>query len=279
MSKKGQGPGQPPNTPCPGEKALQDFQVLAQKIGGRPEVLLIGETVGGKDIHALMGSFAKDLFPSTYQPIPAGEILQDQCNALCPLGGKPCRLIFFLCRASSVTGKQAELEKVLKDMKQIVQKAPCALVGIVMEPQKGEEAKARCQLERMMRGVFPKLPKKGGRQIVGKGEQGKELELQDVQVEVEIYFPGQPTGKLAIMRAACRASEAMSKCGGAADTGRAIEQGKGVDAGRGSSWRWVAVKGLVGTVFVAGLASAGWYFYNQGMIPSNIIPSKLFPFA
>ncbi|XP_077167463.1 uncharacterized protein C2orf72 homolog isoform X2 [Paroedura picta] len=259
MSKKRQGPGQPPDPPCPGEKVLQDFQVLAQKIGGHPEVLLIGETVGGKDIHTLMGTFVKDLFSANCQALPPGEILKDQRNALCPPGVKPCRLIFFLCRASSVAGKQEELQKVLKDVKQLVQKAPCALVGIVTEPQKGEEAKARGQLEKLMRSVFPKAPKKRGRQTVSKGAIGKDLELEDVEVEVEIYFPGQPKGKMAIMKAACRASEALSKCGG--------------------SWKSVAVKGFLGTVFVAGLASAGWYFYNQGMIPSNIIPTTLFPFA
>nr|XP_056721553.1 uncharacterized protein C2orf72-like [Euleptes europaea] len=280
MSKKGQGPGQPPKTPCPAEKAHQDFQVLMQKIGGRPEVLLIGETVGGKDIHGLMGSFVKDLFSTTGHPIPPGEVLKDQRNALFPAGGsKSCQLIFFLCRASCVKGKQAELQKILKEVKQIVRKAPCALVGIVMEPQNGEEAEARCQLEKLMRGVFPKLPQKRGQKTVNKGDMGKELELEDVEVEVEIYVPGQPTGKLAVMKAACRASEALSKCGGATSAGSAIEQGEGVDAGRGSSWRSVALKGLLGTMFVAGLASAGWYFYDQGMIPSDIIPPGLFPFA
>lgn len=236
MSKKGQGPGKPPTTPCPEEKALQDFQVLAQKIGGQPEVLLIGETVGGKDVHALMGSFVKDLFSTTCYPITPGEVLKDQCNALCPPGSKPCRLVFFLCRASSVTGKQAELQKVLKDVKQLIKKIPCALVGIVMEPQKGEEAKARCQLEKLMRGVFPKVPRKRGRQTVSKGSQGKDLELEDIEVEVEIYFPGEPKGKLAIMKAACRASEALSKCGGAPDAGRAT-QGEGVDIDRGKAGR------------------------------------------
>ncbi|XP_054857786.1 uncharacterized protein LOC129344897 [Eublepharis macularius] len=279
MSKEGQGPGQPPSTPCPGEKALQDFQVLAQKIGGRPEVLLIGETVGGKDIHALMGTFVKDLFATTCHSVAPGEVLKNHCNALCPPGIKPCQLIFFLCRASSMKGKQAELRKVLKDVKQFVQKAPCALVGIVMEPQKGEEVQARCQLEKLIRGVFPKVPHKRGRQPVSKGDQGKALELEDVEVEVEIYIPGHPHGKLAIMKAACRASEALSKCGGATSAGRAIEQGEGLDTGRGKSWRSIALKCLLGTVFMASLASAGWYFYDQGMIPSNIIPSTLYPFA
>ncbi|XP_048374571.1 uncharacterized protein LOC125445529 [Sphaerodactylus townsendi] len=275
MSKEGQGPGQPPKTPCPGEKVQQDLQVLMQKVGGKPEVLLIGETLGGKDIHSLMGSFVKDLFSTTCHPISPTDVLKSQCNALCPSGAKPQQLVFFLCRASCVKGKQAELQKILKEVKQFVQKAPCALVGIIMEPEPGEAAEARGQLEKLMRGIFPKAPQKKARQTIRKEDQGKELE--EVQVEVEIYVPGQPKGKLAVMKAVCRASEALSKCGGATSTGRAIEQVEGVDTGRGSSWKSVALKSLLGITFVGGLAAAGWYLYDQGLIPSNIIPTNFIP--
>lgn len=216
MSKEGQGSRPPPETPCSvctGEKIFQDFHVLVQKVGGRPEVLLIGETLEGRDIQALMGSFVKDLFSSTCHPVHPGDLLKEPSSALCALGGKPCKLIFFLCRASCMKSRQAELRKVLKEVKRFVQKSPCALVGVIMEPKKGEEAEARGQLESLLHSVFPK-PQicKRGKQAVSKADPAQTAE---VEVEVEIYVPGQPHGKMAVMRAACRASEALAKPAGA----------------------------------------------------------------
>uniref|UniRef100_A0A8D2IZC3 Uncharacterized protein n=1 Tax=Varanus komodoensis TaxID=61221 RepID=A0A8D2IZC3_VARKO len=210
----GPGPEEPPRAVCipgPGEKIVQDFQMLVQKVGGRPEVLLVGETLEGKDIHGMMASFVKDLFSATCHPVQPGEALKAPCSAACSVGGRPCQLIFFLCRASSVKGKQRELCQVLKEVKQLVQKAPCALVGIIMEPTKGEAEAARAQLLRLLRNL-----------AAGSGHQGKEgpVELEEVQVEAEVYIPGHPRGNLAIMKAACRASGALTSRGVSCATGR-----------------------------------------------------------
>ncbi|KAF7237024.1 hypothetical protein EYD10_16250 [Varanus komodoensis] len=260
----GPGPEEPPRAVCipgPGEKIVQDFQMLVQKVGGRPEVLLVGETLEGKDIHGMMASFVKDLFSATCHPVQPGEALKAPCSAACSVGGRPCQLIFFLCRASSVKGKQRELCQVLKEVKQLVQKAPCALVGIIMEPTKGEAEAARAQLLRLLRNVFPKAPKQS-ELAAGSGHQGKEgpVELEEVQVEAEVYIPGHPRGNLAIMKAACRASGALTS--------------------RGPSRALALLKGLAGMACVAGLASvAGWYMYERGLISPDVIPVGLLSFV
>ncbi|XP_067328343.1 uncharacterized protein C2orf72 homolog [Anolis sagrei] len=197
--------------PGPGEKVAHDFQILVQKVGGRPEVLLIGEALGGQDIHAMMSSFVEDLFAAQCQPVPPGDALLEAASAPCSIAGKRCQLIFFLCRAECLKRKQAELRKVLQQVKQFVRRSPCALVGVIMEPTKGEALTARAQLLQLLRGVFPKAPKgqgKGQGQATGPTDA---MELEDIEVEAEVYIPGQPRGKLAIMKAACRASEALDQ--------------------------------------------------------------------
>ncbi|XP_063002890.1 uncharacterized protein C2orf72 homolog [Elgaria multicarinata webbii] len=280
MSKEGPGPVKPPKTspvclPGPGEKILQDFQVLVQKVGGRPEVLLIGETLEGQDIHGMMTSFVQDLFSATCQPVHPADALKEPCSAACSMGGKQCQLVFFLCRASCMKDKQAELHKVLKEVKKLVQKSPCALVGIIMEPTAGEAEAARAELLRLLRGVFPKAPKRG-KAASSKGDRGKggPMELEDVEVEAEVYVPGQPRGNLAIMKAACRASDALT------NRGLPDEVSKDPLTVAGSSRVLTIFKGLVWTGCVAGLASAaGWYLYQQGLIPPDMIPVGFFPFA
>ncbi|XP_053131467.1 uncharacterized protein C2orf72-like [Hemicordylus capensis] len=254
--------------PLSGQKVLQDFQILVHKVGGRPEVLLVGETLEGKDIYGHMASFVRDLFSAPCHPVSPADALKEPCAAPCSLGGKQCQLIFFLCRASCLKSKPAELRRVLKELKRFVQQSPCAVVGILTDPTKGEAEEARDQLLRMLRGVFPKAPasKRGRRAAPGKRDlgtagdgKGRPMELEDVEVEAEVYVPGYPRGNLAIMKAACRASAAVA---------------------RGSSWTSILVKSLLGTVLVAGMASAaGWYFYDQGMIPPDLLPGALFASA
>ncbi|XP_070586302.1 uncharacterized protein C2orf72 homolog [Erythrolamprus reginae] len=277
MIKEGQGLERLPAPICipgPGEKILQDFQILVQKVGGRPEVLLIGETLEGRDIHKMMASFVKDLFSSSSHSVHPADALKEPC-VTCPFGGKQCQLIFFLCRASCFKGKESELRKVLQQVKKYVQKSPCALVGIIMEPKKGEAEDARVRLLRMLKGIFPKnSPPKRGKQTPAKGNQGQDgpLELEEVEVEAEIYVPGYPRGNLAIMRAACRASEALSR-------GLPEEVTKDPLPVAGSSWTVIIIRGILGTLLIIGLASAaGWYLYQQGMIPSDLIPAELLAF-
>ncbi|XP_026564243.1 uncharacterized protein C2orf72-like [Pseudonaja textilis] len=277
MTKEGQGSEQLPAPIClpgPGEKILQDFQILVQKVGGRPEVLLIGETIEGRDIHKMMASFVKDLFSSSCHSVHPADALKEPC-VTCPFGGKQCQLIFFLCRASCIKGKETELRKVLQQVKKYVQKSPCALVGIIMEPKKGEAEEARLHLLRLLRGIFPKAsPQKRGKQPVAKGSQDQAgpLELEEVEVEAEVYVPGYPRGNLAIMKAACRASEALSR-------GLPEEVTKGTLPVAGSSWTVIVIRGILGTLCIVGMASAaGWYFYQQGMIPPEMIPAGLLAF-
>uniref|UniRef100_A0A7M4EG32 C2orf72-like C-terminal domain-containing protein n=1 Tax=Crocodylus porosus TaxID=8502 RepID=A0A7M4EG32_CROPO len=171
-----------------------DFQVLVEKVGGKPDVLLIGEALTGDDTRALMKAFVQELFPDALKP---SNSLDKAMTQMLP-GAEPgfsksqSQLIFFLCRASCLQNKQAEIQEVLKEVKKYTCKAPAALVGIVMQPKKNEEAQARKLMETLLWGVFPRQP---------------------LQVEVEIFIPGQPRGKLAIMKAACRAAEALKRTG------------------------------------------------------------------
>ncbi|XP_066492595.1 uncharacterized protein C2orf72-like [Tiliqua scincoides] len=274
---KGQGSGQPPKPPVciplAGEKVLQEFQILVQKVGGRPEVLLIGETLEGKDIHGMMSKFVQDLFSATCHPVHPADALKEPCTATCSLGGRQCQLIFFLCRASCLQGKRTELRKVLKEVKKFVQRSPCALVGVIMDPTKGEAEAARNQMLRMLQSVFPKPVNKRGKQAAG-SKGGTSLELEDIEVEAEVYIPGETRGNLAIMKAACRASEALAK--GLSEPGVA----KDPLTVSGSSWTWFFVKGLLGTALVVGMASGvGWYLYEQGLLPPDLIPTAFFSFA
>ncbi|XP_062815316.1 uncharacterized protein C2orf72 homolog isoform X2 [Anolis carolinensis] len=224
--------------PGPGDKVAHDFQILVQKVGGRPEVLLIGEALGGQDIHGAMSSFVEDLFAAQCQPVHPGEAFLEGACAPCDIAGRRCQLIFFLCRAECLKRKQAELRKVLQQVKEFVRRSPCALVGVILEPTKGEALTARAQLLQLLRGVFPKSPK-GTR----KAQEAGGEELEDIEVEAEIYIPGQPRGKLAIMKAACRASDALDK---------------------GSPRARRVLKGLLGLALLAGLSAAAWWLLCSG---------------
>ncbi|XP_053222837.1 uncharacterized protein C2orf72 homolog isoform X2 [Podarcis raffonei] len=276
MTKEGKGSEQLPEAICiagPGSKVAKDLQVLVKKVAGQPEVLLIGETLEGKDIHGMMDTFVKDLFTTNCFPIHPGDSLKEPLAATtCNIGGTPCQLIFFLCRASCLQGKQKELRRVIKEVKKFVEKSPCALVGVVMDPKTSEAEAARDQLLRMLRGAFPK----GSAQKQSKAGKAAEevkngpMELEDVEVEAEIYTPGHPRGNLAIVKAACRASEALIKSKGMPEEAHNAEVTKDSLTITGS-WTSFAVKSFVGMTFIALTSAAGWYAYNQGMIPPEVL--------
>nr|XP_025038652.1 uncharacterized protein C2orf72 homolog isoform X2 [Pelodiscus sinensis] len=150
----------------------------------------------------------EELFPDAYKPgiNPAMAMTQTQSGAKAGASNIPSQLIFFLCRASSLRGKQADIQKILKGVKKFSHRGPAALVGVIVQPKKEEAAEARKLMESLLQGAFPRHPCKRDKQG---GKQGQELE--EVEVEVEIFIPGQPRGKLAIMKAACRASEALQQ--------------------------------------------------------------------
>ncbi|XP_030431493.1 uncharacterized protein C2orf72 homolog [Gopherus evgoodei] len=79
--------GEPPG---PGEQALQEFQALVELVGGKPEVLLVGEVLEVGETRALLGTFAQELFGE--QPGPAaGSERQpgDQAAGGRETGGQP----------------------------------------------------------------------------------------------------------------------------------------------------------------------------------------------
>ncbi|CAM2103883.1 unnamed protein product [Caretta caretta] len=199
-----------PPAAATGEQILKDFQVLIEKVGGKPEVLLVGESQEGKDTRALMAAFVQELFPDACKPgvSPAMAAAQTQSEAKPGASNSQSQLIFFLCRAASLRGKQAEIQKILKEVKKFSRRAPAALVGVIVQPKKEEETEARKLMESVLQGAFPRQPHKRDKR--GR-KRGQALELEEVQVEVEVFVPGRPRGKLAIMKAACRASEALQQ--------------------------------------------------------------------
>ncbi|CAM5165354.1 unnamed protein product, partial [Eretmochelys imbricata] len=199
-----------PPAAATGEQILKDFQVLIEKVGGKPEVLLVGESQEGKDTRALMAAFVQELFPDACKPgvSPAMAAAQTQSEAKPGASNSQSQLIFFLCRAASLRGKQAEIQKILKEVKKFSRRAPAALVGVIVQPKEEEETEARKLMESVLQGAFPRQPHKRDKR--GR-KRGQALELEEVQVEVEVFVPGRPRGKLAIMKAACRASEALQQ--------------------------------------------------------------------
>ncbi|XP_044849927.1 uncharacterized protein C2orf72-like isoform X1 [Mauremys mutica] len=209
MDSEGQVSEKPPAA-ATGEQILKDFQVLIEKVGGKPEVLLVGESQEAKDTRALMAAFVQELFPDACKSgiSPAMAVTQTQPGAKPGASNSRPQLIFFLCRASSLRGKQAEIQKILKEVKKFSRRAPAALVGVIVQPKKEEETEARKLMESVLQGAFPRQPRKRDKR--GR-KQGQALELEEVEVEVEVFIPGRPRGKLAIMKAACRASEALQQ--------------------------------------------------------------------
>ncbi|XP_043355654.1 uncharacterized protein C2orf72-like [Dermochelys coriacea] len=223
-----------------GEQILKDFQVLIEKVGGKPEVLLVGESQEGKDTRALMTAFVQELFPDACKPgiSPAIAVTQTQSEAKPDANNSRSQLIFFLCRASSLQGKQAEILKILKEVKKFSRRAPAALVGVIVQPKKEEETEARKLMESVLQDAFPRQPHKRDKRGRKRG-QALKLEEVQVEVEVEVFIPGWPRGKLAIMKAACRASEALQQHT-SADVERDGMDGSGWGEKPGSTWgQWM----------------------------------------
>uniref|UniRef100_A0A8C4YKX1 Chromosome 2 open reading frame 72 n=1 Tax=Gopherus evgoodei TaxID=1825980 RepID=A0A8C4YKX1_9SAUR len=202
--------GEPPG---PGEQALQEFQALVELVGGKPEVLLVGEVLEVGETRALLGTFAQELFGE--QPGPAaGSERQpgDQAAGGRETGGQPgdqvrvcigpggagreirSPLIFLLCRAGSLQPRRARarLREIARDLRSRLPRGPPpALVGVIVQPGPGEEAAAAALLETLLCEVF----------------QGQRAGRQDT-VQAAAYSPGRPDGTLEVRRAACRALRA-----------------------------------------------------------------------
>ncbi|XP_029766982.1 uncharacterized protein C2orf72 homolog [Terrapene carolina triunguis] len=193
--------GEPPG---PGEQALQEFQALVELVGGKPEVLLVGEVLEGGETRALLGAFAQELFgeqPGDPQPGgPAGGGGKPPPQVRVCLGpggaGREIRspLIFLLCRAGSLQPRRARarLREIARDLRSRLPRGPpAALVGVIVQPGPGEEAAAAALLETLLGEVF----------------QEHRAGLQDT-VQAAAYSPGRLDGTLEVRRAACRALRA-----------------------------------------------------------------------
>ncbi|XP_043348485.1 uncharacterized protein C2orf72 homolog isoform X2 [Dermochelys coriacea] len=195
--------GEPPGR---GEQALQELQALVELIGGKREVLLVGEVQEGGETRALLGAFAQELFGEQPGPAagsgepPRGKPAPQVRVCLGPGGaaGREIRspLIFLLCWAGSLQPRRARarLREIARDLRSRLPRGPpAALVGVIVPPGPGQEA-AQQLLETLLREVF-----QGGRRR-GAG-------LQDT-VQAAAYSPGRLGGTLEVRRAACRALRA-----------------------------------------------------------------------
>uniref|UniRef100_A0A8C3HVJ6 C2orf72-like C-terminal domain-containing protein n=1 Tax=Chrysemys picta bellii TaxID=8478 RepID=A0A8C3HVJ6_CHRPI len=200
MAMEGESPG-------PGEQALQEFQTLVELVGGKPEVLLVGEVLEGGETRALLGAFAQD------EGTP-GERPGDQVRVCLGPGGagREIRspLIFLLCRAGSLQPRRARarLREIARDLRSRLPRGPpAALVGVIVQPGPGEEEEAAALLEALLGEVF----------------QEHRAGLQDT-VQAAAYSPGRLDGTLEVRRAACRALRA------------ALQHRAGTGAGRHHAW-------------------------------------------
>ncbi|XP_039344841.1 uncharacterized protein LOC120372130 [Mauremys reevesii] len=198
------------------EKTELEFVTLQFMIGGN--VHLVGELLS----HHTVEEFQQEVFARF--PIPAFRVTSTvACNqatsrraerglSLHELGcsGQQDRiysqLIFFLCRASSLTGWVGldRLLEMLQQLKHCIYYIPVALVGVIVQEDPEldleQEVKALQWLKCLLDGVFccDLLP----------GHEGTE---QEVQVQVAVYQSGWPQRALEVKRAACQAIRAALK--------------------------------------------------------------------
>uniref|UniRef100_A0A8C3RWB8 Uncharacterized protein n=1 Tax=Chelydra serpentina TaxID=8475 RepID=A0A8C3RWB8_CHESE len=120
------------------------------------------------------------------------------------------QLIFFLCRASSLTrwvGLDRLLE-MLQQLKSCIYYIPVALVGVIVQADPDpeldleQEVKALWWLKCLLDGVFC---------CNLSGHEGRE---QEVQVQVAVYQSGWPQRALEVKRAACQAIRAALNTSG-----------------------------------------------------------------
>ncbi|XP_039344659.1 uncharacterized protein C2orf72 homolog [Mauremys reevesii] len=199
-------------SPGPGEQALQEFQALVELVGGKPEVLLVGEVLEAGETRALLGAFAQELFgerpgdPAGGGGEPGGRPGDQAGGGARRLPGPgvprprrrrpgdPLPLIFLLCRAGSLQARRARarLREIARDLRSRLPRGPpAALVGVIVQPGPGEEEAAAALLETLLREVF----------------QGQRAGRQDT-VQAAAYSPGRPDGTREVRRAACRALRA-----------------------------------------------------------------------
>ncbi|XP_054426651.1 uncharacterized protein C2orf72 homolog [Pteronotus mesoamericanus] len=189
----------PPARPAlPGEPP---FQALVEAVGGRGQVLLVGELWEREQSRALLRDFARAVFPTEQAAGKAGNAVAEGAGPGAPRarwapGTARARaihspLVFVLCRASSLAAREPRrrLREMLRDVRDR-RAAGAALVGVLVAEAGPEDSVAPVlrRLEALLRTVF-------GRQAGG-------------PVQAAAYCPGHPTSSLAVQAAASRALQA-----------------------------------------------------------------------
>ncbi|KAM9126849.1 uncharacterized protein ACDP82_011325 [Pangshura tecta] len=198
------------------EKTELEFVTLQFMMGGN--VHLVGDLLSQHTVE----EFQQEVFARF--PIPAFHVTSTvACNQATSLtaerglslhefgsSGQQDRiysqLIFFLCRASCLTGWVGldQLLEMLQQLKHCIYYIPVALVGVIVQEDPEldleQEVKALRWLKCLLDGVFccDLLP----------GHEGTE---QEVQVQVAVYQSGWPQRALEVKRAACQAIRAVLK--------------------------------------------------------------------
>lgn len=185
-------PAEPP-PPAP------PWQALLEALGGRGQVLLVGELWEREQSRALLRDFARALFPSE----PAGRGAEPAIPPGVPAQGGPGQaatrairspLVFVLCRAASLGAREPRraVQEMLRDVRGR-RRAGAALVAVLVAEAAPDDAGthpagAMRRLEALLRSVF-------GRQVGG-------------PVLAAAYRPDRPASCLDVQAAACRALQA-----------------------------------------------------------------------
>lgn len=102
------------------------------------------------------------------------------------------RLLLVLCRASALRSQLPRLQLLLQQVRARHRCPPAALVGIVVQPLRDEEAEARRRMEALLRGVFA-------------------ARRPAVEVHTAVFSPYRPEGILDFQRAAGQAPKVATR--------------------------------------------------------------------
>nr|XP_042699856.1 uncharacterized protein C2orf72 homolog isoform X2 [Chrysemys picta bellii] len=228
-------------SPGPGEQALQEFQTLVELVGGKPEVLLVGEVLEGGETRALLGAFAQELFgeqpggPAGSEGTPGerpgdqagsegtpGERPGDQAGSEGKPGERPGGPV-------GSAGKPPPQVRVCLGPGGAGREIRSPLIFLLCRAGSLQPRRARARLREIARDLRSRLPRGPPAALVGVIVQpgpGEEEEaaalleallgevfqehragLQDT-VQAAAYSPGRLDGTLEVRRAACRALRA-----------------------------------------------------------------------
>ncbi|XP_065267513.1 LOW QUALITY PROTEIN: uncharacterized protein C2orf72 homolog [Emys orbicularis] len=230
--------GEPPG---PGEQALQEFQALVELVGGKPEVLLVGEVLEGGETRALLGAFAQELFGE--QPGDQagsggtpGERPGDQAGSGGTPGERPGDPVGSGGKPGERPGgpaggggKPPPQVRVCLGPGGAGREIRSPLIFLLCRAGSLQPRRARARLREIARDLRSRLPRGPPAALVGvivqpgPGEeeaaaalletllgevfQEHRAGLQDT-VQAAAYSPGCPDGTLEVRRAACRALRA-----------------------------------------------------------------------